>query len=154
MFSFSFPTYFDGQHPKLPWPVLLSGVLAWESTTTTTSPTPDFRVSIGSSLEPSFKAGPCCQGLLSEFFLSSLESTEMSYKGSGLLSVLFCFGFSHSLEIGSMRKGRSCCVCAVHRLAPRRCKGVPCVRTCVWRWGTLLPTSAPALVFLFMQLGT
>lgn len=25
-FSFSFPSYFDGQHPKLPWPVLPSGV--------------------------------------------------------------------------------------------------------------------------------
>lgn len=58
----------------------------------------------GSSLEPSLKAGPCCQHLPSDFFFffkPFLESTEMSYKGSGLLLVVFHFGFSHSLKISS-----------------------------------------------------
>lgn len=38
----------------------------------------------------------------------------MSYKGSGLLLVVFHFGFSHFLKIISMRKGRRCHVHAAH----------------------------------------
>lgn len=50
----------------------------------------------GSSLEPFLKAGPCCQGSPSDFFFffffkPSFESTEMSFKGSGLLLVSFWF---------------------------------------------------------------
>lgn len=57
----------------------------------------------GSSIEPSLKTEPCCQGLPSDFFFffkPSFKSTEMSYKGSGLLLVVFHFGFSHSLKFG------------------------------------------------------
>lgn len=80
----------------------------------------------------------------------------MSYKGSGLLLVVFHFGFSHSLKIGSMRKGRSCPVCAVHGAGSMQMQGHPCVHAhvSVWRWIMTLPTSAPVLVFLSMQLGT
>lgn len=41
-FSFSFPTYFDRQHPKLPWLVLPSGVSGGEMPL----PLTDFRVSV------------------------------------------------------------------------------------------------------------
>lgn len=80
----------------------------------------------------------------------------MSYKGSGLLLVVFHFGSSHSLKIISIRKGRRCHVHAAHETKAMHVRASHvCAHVCVdGEMGTLLPTSAPALVFLSMQLGT
>lgn len=80
----------------------------------------------------------------------------MSYKGSGLLLVVFHFGFSHSLKIGSMRKGRSCPVCAVHGAGSMQMQGHPCVHAhvSVWRTEYAAPHFSPSPGFLSMQLGT
>lgn len=56
-FSFSFPTYVDGQHIK-PWPVLIRCVRVERHPCT--PQTTGFM--FGSSLEPSLKAGLRCQG--------------------------------------------------------------------------------------------
>lgn len=53
-------------------------------------------------------------------------------KGSGLLLFVFHFGLSNFLKIGSMRIGRSCHECALHRAVSVQVRGCPvCTHTFV-----------------------
>lgn len=107
----------------------------------------------GSSLEPPLKSRAMLPGSAFRLFFNPLASTETSQRiRSALSCVPFCF--LPPLKNQSMRKGRSCCVCAAHGPALCRCEGVTCACTHVWRRGMLFLTSAPALVFLSMELGT
>lgn len=69
----------------------------------------------GSSLEPSLKAGPCCQHLPSDFFFLTffrVYRNVLQRIRSALSCVSFCF--LPLLKNQFLRKGRSCPMCAAH----------------------------------------
>lgn len=108
-------------------------------------PPPTSGFMFGSSLEPSLEAGPCCQGLPSVLFLFFLPSRVYRNVLQRIRSALSCVlvWFLPLLENQSMRKGRSCYVCAAHELALCRCKGVMCTHTCV-EMGYAAPHFSPS----------
>lgn len=123
---------FDGQHPTLPWLVLPSCGEARHPFPPQTSGFP-----FGSSVEPSLKQGHTASAHLRTFFFfffNPLYCLQKYLKRSGLLLIVFHFGFCHSLHIRSINKGRSCSACAVNSAGSLQVPGRPmCAHMSKWR---------------------
>lgn len=104
----------------------------------------------GSSLEPSLKAGPCCQRLPSDFFFLTLfrvYRNVLQRIRSALSCVSFWFLPLLKNQFHEERQKLSCVCCARGQFhaGVRASHAYMCVNM---ETSTPLPTSAPALVFL------